>query len=234
MDIMEIILLVAGGIIFTLSFFIPDKRGQSGGKALPQEEIRALVENELAAVGNHVDDTVEEAVSYAMEKTERSLERLSNEKIMAVNEYSDTVLAEIRKNHEEVMFLYDMLNNKHAGLKNTVGEVNRAVKEAQETLEAMQRFADSQEIAEPVKARDSVFPAERMAIPEPVQPVTAAPLTVLSGEETDVSGEEEQRRNNNERIMALYSQGKSATAIARELGLGVGEVKLVIGLFRNQ
>lgn len=233
MDIMEIILLVAGGIIFTLSFFIPDKKGASGGKELPQEEIRALVEKELGAVGNHVDDTVEEAVSYAMEKTERSLERLSNEKIMAVNEYSDTVLAEIRKNHEEVMFLYDMLNNKHTSLKNTVGELNRAVKEAQETLEAMQRFAASQKKPEPVKAQDSVFPRERMAIPKSPQ-MAAEPVTVQSGEGTDVSGEDEERRNNNERIMALYSQGKSATAIARELGLGVGEVKLVIGLFRNQ
>lgn len=235
MDIMEIVLLVAGGIIFTLSFFIPDKRGASGGKALSQEEIRALVEQEMAAAGNHVDETVEEAVSYAMEKTERSLEQLSNEKIMAVNEYSDTVLAEIRKNHEEVMFLYDMLNNKHTSLKSTVGEVNRAVKEAQETLEAMQRFAASQETVEPVKKeRGADFPAERMAAPEPVQTKGAEQLTFQAGEETEITGEDEQRRNNNERIMALYSRGKSATAIARELGLGVGEVKLVIGLFRNQ
>lgn len=41
-------------------------------------------------------------------------------------------------------------------------------------------------------------------------------------------------RNNNERILELYNQGKSKVAIAKELGLGVGEVKLVIDLFRNQ
>ena len=143
METMEIILLVAGGVIFTLSFFIPDKRGASGWKGLSREDIQALVEQELAGVGHHVDDTVEEAVTYAMEKTERSLERLSNEKIMAVNEYSDTVLAEIRKNHEEVMFLYDMLNNKHTSLKNTVAEVNRAVKEAREAVKAMQKLSAS-------------------------------------------------------------------------------------------
>lgn len=234
MDIMEIILLVVGGIIFTLSFFIPDKRGASGGKALPQEEIKALVEQEMATVGNHVDETVEEAVSYAMEKTEHSLERLSNEKIMAVNEYSDTVLTEIRKNHDEVMFLYDMLNNKHTSLKSTVAEVNRAVKEAQETLEAMQRFADSQAAAEPVKGQEFVSSAERMPALEPAQTLEEVPLAACSGEETDVIGEDEQGRNNNEKIMALYRRGKTANAIAKELGLGVGEVKLVIGLFRNQ
>lgn len=233
MDIMEIILLVAGGVIFTLSFFIPDKRGTSGGKALPQEEIKALVEQEMATVGNHVDETVEEAVSFAMEKTERSLERLSNEKIMAVNEYSDTVLAEIRKNHEEVMFLYDMLNNKHTSLKSTVAEVNRAVKEAQETLEAMHRFADGQAAAEPAKGQGPVSSAERMPAVEPAQPLEEV-SAACAGEVADAAGEDEQGRNNNERIMALYKRGKTATVIAKELGLGVGEVRLVIGLFRNQ
>ena len=45
---------------------------------------------------------------------------------------------------------------------------------------------------------------------------------------------DEQGRNNNERILDLFQQGRSTVAIARELGLGVGEVKLVIDLFKNQ
>lgn len=40
-------------------------------------------------------------------------------------------------------------------------------------------------------------------------------------------------RNNNERILELHNAGKSNVAIAKELGLGVGEVKLVIGLFEG-
>ena len=39
--------------------------------------------------------------------------------------------------------------------------------------------------------------------------------------------------NNNERILELHNQGKSNVAIAKELGLGVGEVKLVIDLFEG-
>ena len=135
MDMMEIVLLVAGCGVFILSFLIPMKNEESSEetRGLAKEEIKALVSEELEAVRGHVDDVVEEAVTYSIEKTERSLERLSNEKIMAVNEYSDTVLAEIHKNHEEVMFLYDMLNDKHINLKNTVSEVNRTVKEVKET-----------------------------------------------------------------------------------------------------
>ena len=32
----------------------------------------------------------------------------------------------------------------------------------------------------------------------------------------------------------MYRDGKTAVDIAKELGLGVGEVKLVIGLFREE
>ncbi|MCF0142249.1 MAG: hypothetical protein HUJ75_02615, partial [Parasporobacterium sp.] len=41
-------------------------------------------------------------------------------------------------------------------------------------------------------------------------------------------------RNNNERILELHKAGRSNMAIARELGLGIGEVKFVIGLFEGK
>ena len=74
----------------------------------------------MKTVRAQVQDKVEETSEDVVEKAERSLERLTNEKIMAVNEYSDTVLQEIHKNHEEAMFLYDMLNNKHAYIIDSV------------------------------------------------------------------------------------------------------------------
>ena len=138
MELMEIILLLAGAAIFILSFFIPDKKSGEAQAPGVEEEVQKAVEKQMEAVQSHVNDVVDEAVEYAMEKTERSLERISNEKIMAVNEYSDTVLSEIHKNHEEAMFLYDMLNSKHDNLKNTVSEVNRAMKEAEERASTIQ------------------------------------------------------------------------------------------------
>ena len=216
----EIILLVAGAVVFVLSFLLPAKKEENSQetKKLAKEEIKALVSQELESVRGHVDDVVEEAVGYAMEKTERSLERLSNEKIMAVNEYSDTVLKEIHKNHEEVMFLYDMLNDKHTNLKNTVTEVNKTVKEAEATVNTFQMLNTEPAAVvakEPVKEEE---PENKLKdgmdisfMPEP----------------------EEEGLNSNERILELYRQGKSKVAIAKELGLGVGEVKLVIDLYKN-
>ena len=40
-------------------------------------------------------------------------------------------------------------------------------------------------------------------------------------------------RNNNEKIRELHKAGKSNMAIAKELGLGIGEVKLVLDLFAD-
>ena len=93
MEALEIIVLIAGGIIFILSFILPQSKEEisNGTKELAREEIKTLVSQEMDGVRSHVDDVVEEAVGYAVDKTERSLERLTNEKIMAVNEYSDTV-----------------------------------------------------------------------------------------------------------------------------------------------
>lgn len=235
METMEIVLLIAGGIIFILSFFIPEKKGTVSGqtKEVAREEIAELVNREMENVRGHVDDVVEEAVTYAMEKTERSLERLSNEKIMAVNEYSDTVLAEIHKNHEEAMFLYDMLNSKHTNLKNTVSEVNRTVKEAEETVTSFQKLAP-ETVGTEETVLQTVKPVGGMAAQKEQEPERAEAEQNAAGrvsflQETDAEG-----RNNNERILELYNQGKSKVAIAKELGLGVGEVKLVIDLFKNQ
>lgn len=231
MDIMEIILLVAGGIIFVLSFFIPDRK-TTPGSAPSGDEVRALVEQELAAARNHVDEIVEESVSYTMEKTERSLERLSNEKIMAVNEYSETVLAEIHKNHEEVMFLYDMLNHKHDGLKNTVAEINRTVREAEKAMEDLRRALPEAEAESQTTGTSQAEQAEAVSEPDVSAEVTAE---TASDYVEEVSGEDsEAGRNNKERIMKLYREGKSAASIAKELELGVGEVRLVIDLYQNQ
>nr|WP_304955026.1 DUF6115 domain-containing protein [uncultured Acetatifactor sp.] len=233
MDIMEIILLIAGGVIFTLSFFIPDKKGASAD-VLTEEDIRKMIDRELVAVRSHLDDAVEESVSDAMEKTERSLERISNEKIMAVNEYFDTVLTEIHKNHEEVMFLYDMLNNKHTSLKNTVMEVNRAAKEAEEAITALKR-----QVTETVDT-DSDYRAESLQTAEygKTSPETedAEELTeeTVVFSETDDSLEESGFVSNKEKIRELYRKGKPLADIARELELGVGEVKLVIDLYQNR
>ena len=129
------------------------------------------------------------------------------------------------------MFLYDMLNSKHENLKNTMSEVTRTVKEAERFVDELKSF--------PPEAALS-FQEE----PEEVQTQAALCETEISQENRQTEPQDreeeeglpeiaEQERNNNEKILTLYGQGKNAVTIARELGLGVGEVKLVIDLFQK-
>lgn len=130
MDILEVILLIVGIVIFIGSFLLPAGRSDAGriDTDAAKQEIHGLIEEEMKTVRAQVQDKVEETSEDVVEKAERSLERLTNEKIMAVNEYSNTVLQEIHKNHEEAMFLYDMLNSKHANIKDTISKMDKAVK----------------------------------------------------------------------------------------------------------
>ena len=247
MGILEIVLLIAGIIIFTGSFFLPLGGEKNTGidKKAAKEEIHGLVEEEMNTVRSKMQDKMEETSEDAIEKAERSLERLTNEKIMAVNEYSDTVLQEIHKNHEEVMFLYDMLNSKHANIKDTVSKMDKAVKAAEnKTVE--NKTAEN-------KTAENKAAADKTAADKTAADKTAADKTAgtMAEEETaDTSRTEsliqpenspeigfmgetvQEGQNNNEKILEMHRQGKSTVAIAKELGLGVGEVKLVIDLYK--
>ena len=214
MGAMEIVLLAAGGIVFVLSFFIPTgKTADAGTKKLVEKEVKNVVAQEMDEVKERIEDIVDETVDYAVEKTERSLARVSHEKIMAVNEYSDTVLEDINKNHQEVMFLYDMLNDKHENIKSTVSQIEKTVKEA----EAASIQPPVQELsAEEAKEADRVQEA-----PEESQ-----------AEDISFRDEGFDKENRNEKILELHNAGRTNVEIAKELGLGVGEVKLVIDLFK--
>ena len=257
----EIVLLIMSAIFFVVSFLLPESREKESGvnEEAAQEEIKVLIRQEVDAIRGHVEEVVEESMTYAMEKTERSLERLSNDKIMAVSEYSDTVMQEIHKSHEEVMFLYDMLNNKHENLKRTVTEASKAAKVMQDTVESIQnlRFpvennggtakkpdtAPKQQKAavkkETVKSepllRDVISQRSASVQKEPVseKSVIAREIPHPTEETAEVPTDADPTRNKNEKILELHRKGKSNVAIAKELGLGVGEVKLVIDLYKN-
>ena len=124
MSATEIILIVIGVAIFLLGYLMPARKKDIDEEVqlISEDEVRKLIAGETEHVQERIADIVDETVSYSIEKAERAMERVTNEKIMAVNEYSDTVLEEINKNHKEVVFLYDMLNDKHDNLMSTINE----------------------------------------------------------------------------------------------------------------
>ena len=172
MTIMEIILLIIGIVVFVASFRIPVGREETlteGQLKATEEEISKLVQVKVDEASTQISDHMDETVNYAVEKAERSLDRLTNEKIMAVSEYADTVLSDIHKNHEEVVFLYDMLNDKQTHLKNTVREAEQTAKTV--TKKANEAKAETLEVEEakaegPQKVRSKTEEFKPFVIPQ--------------------------------------------------------------------
>lgn len=258
MTTIEILLCLAGIALCVISFLLPDKQKQEAvqvDEKQAQELVKTLVEEEIAGAKPKMEEMLEETITYGMEKTERSLEKMSNEKINAVSEFAQTVIEDINKNHKEVMFLYDMLNSKHENLKETVVEVNQTAKEAEKTVQVLEDTAkkvestlqsqeEKQEKKEKRVATEDFKPLEVidfMGMPEVKEPKKNPPKKKKEKEEkseekpakVDIDFEGNGDKNNNEKILELHKMGKSNMAIAKELGLGVGEVKLVIDLFKG-
>jgi len=252
MEILQIVVLFVGAILFTVSFFIPDK--QVSTKEIREKEekiIKDIIDKELAGVRRKVDEIAEESIERAKDTTERQMDRITNEKMMAINEYSDTVMTEIHKNHEEAVFLYDMLNNKHAQVKTTAAELNQTIKLSKQT-QSVTKSKGTDKKKETEKQEEIPAVAESF---EPIAPVvvneTADKADSIQGDTStlqqesidsvvpDTSGIEmmfasdSNEANSNDQILKLHKAGKSNMAIARELGLGIGEVKLVIDLFEG-
>ena len=320
---LQIMLLVIGAAVFVASFVIPDMLAEEDKEGIDieekREEIRAIIDSEMKEAQGKLQDVVDETVNYAVEKSERSLEKLSNEKITAVSEFSETVLTDIHKSHQDAMFLYDMLHDKQKNLHETVMEADKSNAKVLETKNELEYAA--RQIEESVAqagvippapvATVSPAPAATVAAASPVAsapanpaaapvassnaaPAAAAPTpafakpAVSGGSSSDASFDGEDllsqvesviaagekndpdpaanfdadsfvekakaasekpggrvlempvvnnvsdgdvNSNNNERILEMHKQGRSNMAIAKELGLGVGEVNLVIDLF---
>lgn len=332
---MEVALLLLGIGAFAASFIIPEKvsKGKNDELQIDAEVLKQLVEKEMQQAKQRVSEVVDETLEYAVEKTERASERISNEKIMAISDYSETVLADMNKTHQEVMFLYDMLNDKHKNLKETVKIVDKQAKQAEEKANAAATALAAKEeasamleqqlqkasapvvakmpqgekkveqritldmitsevvqagrnVAVNVVAADAVNVANSATVNKHViaNPTTStvqkvnSSTTTLEGGQTPKNVEvysfasqaprvdrpvqrekqaqelekavtmiQEQQKaqeatkkvepvleeNNNDKILRLYKAGNSSVDIAKELGLGVGEVKLVINLFKG-
>ncbi len=212
MTALEVCLVLIGITAIVVSYFISEKvsyeklEEAARNLVLSEESKEKLINQTKETVKNILEDMTEDIAG----KAERELEKLSNEKIMSVHDYSNTILEEINKNHNEVMFLYSMLDDKDKEIKNTVHKV-------QDTIKSIRRMEEELEEQEAAAEPEGIVPE--------IQPEEISML--LDTEEKD------DLKNNNDIILQLHKEGKSNLEIARALGLGLGEVKLVLDLFQG-
>ena len=268
---LEITLLLVGIVFMVGSFLITERlSGSELNKVseLSEDEIRRILERELTSAQQKIDTQIEQSIVNSIEQSsdrvDRALDKETNEKIMAISEFSDTVMENMNKTHNEIMFLYSMLNDKHATMTEHMEEVQKLLseidqkKETQDTdlAAALAKFEEhikerEEELSQEMEAKTAdfeainAFLAEKAAEQEAEQQLPE--VEEISEEQTEEVPEEEaepeveekeetvqQESNHNAAILELHRQGASEIEIAKELGLGVGEVKLVLGLFREE
>jgi len=250
MSALEIVLMICGIICVIVSYVMGNGRNDYSENQIVsaeltikqkeniQEQINTVVEKELEALG---------------ERTEVTLEKISNTKILEMNEYADTVLSEINRNHNETVFLYDMLNEKAKEVKSTVKDVNVTKKEvARMQAEVSVTEENTQDNEYDIDKNNAATAVEMLTRNMDVKHVDNALLInnksniivkttknkkqvsrQISENVIEMNIQFEKGANNNDKVLKLYKDGKSNKDIAKELSLGVGEVKLVIDLYNS-
>ena len=110
----EITLILVGIIFVLVSFFVQEKLTPKDVQEitrLSEKELKIIVERELKNANDKVEDAIDAVVEQSQENAKRLMEKETNEKIMAINEYSNTVIESMNKTHNEILFLYNMLND---------------------------------------------------------------------------------------------------------------------------
>lgn len=239
MNVMGIVLLIVGALAFLASFVVSDRDqdGKKYSKAMGLKLDR-MIDERVDELKVRLSDVAGAAREEEEMRAQRELERITNEKIMAIDDYSRAVLEEIEKNHKEVMFLYDMLESKTSDVKNTIRKAD-AVKREQESV-----VEESAAPASPVAA--SAYTPE----PEPETEKKISGMDKLRSAfaETDIepSAEDiadairdemggldpdETELSRNDRVLEMKKNGMDNVDIAKALNIGVGEVNLITDLF---
>ncbi|WP_027437881.1 DUF6115 domain-containing protein [Lachnospira multipara] len=127
MTAVSVTLIIIGIICVILSIvFNFDKTKESS------ENVSAeLTKEQQDRIKKQINDLIDNELDNLGEKTEATLDRISNTKILEMNEYAENVLGEINRNHNETVFLYDMLNEKAKEIKSTVKDVNIAKRQVE-------------------------------------------------------------------------------------------------------
>lgn len=229
----EVVLILIGVVFLVGSFFVTEKLSQQDLEQISlmsQADLKYIAEKQVKDIKTQVEDSVEEIIDESLEITKRGLEKETNNKIMAVSEYSDTVMEAMNKTHNEIMFLYSMLNDKHAETAEIVGDLQKYAKQIRE-------FDMDAAIAKMDSAVNSVSGSEKVTEQNEMNNKKVSYNIEESAIDDsfvdNMSETAEELLNKNEQILLLHKEGMDEVEIAKALDCGLGEVRLVLGLYHE-
>lgn len=201
---------------------------------------RELTEEETERLRQAVDRIISEKTEEAIIKTDDYLSKVANEKIMSVDEFSKQILERLNKNNSDVMFLYNMVTETKEELKTEISNAQKV----KDTLQNLSMVKQGQQVESKSTAVKNEQPVREKNTEEKVQQkkvtVKKESMEKNAGDEiaamlaatiANEPGNMTEGDLPKEKILELYKKGKSIRDISRELGMGQGEVKLVVDLY---
>ncbi len=238
MEPITIIMLLLGAAFLVASCFI---HKEESAETNYDELLQRLAKRELTAeekerLRQEVDRIVSEKTEEVILKTDDYLSQVANEKIMSVDEFSRQILERLDKNNSDVMFLYNMVTETKEELKTEIANAKKTKealektveKKAEETPSAVERQEKRLKPSIQKVEKNKTVVTKKNADEEKKTDDIAALLAATMAMEPAAESEGDMPK---EKILALYKQGKNIREISRELGMGQGEVKLVIDLY---
>ena len=261
MNALEIIFLILGFLSVSISFFIGNKENkpEAGGQDALTFSKDVWTEKEEQLVREQITRILNEERENIVVETTNALNRRSNEKIMEFDEFSRQLMEKINHNHEEVVFMYNMLTEKEKEWKTGAAKRPAIPQEPEPQPEADSPAVKPQAVVKPKKEKVVKKPPltaleklSRKAKTSVVEKKPDEPSVYEAAEQTGLSadvrvdtpenkafpvqdnGEEAEPArtdDTNARIIKMYKKGMSVTDISKELNVGQGEVKLTIALY---
>jgi len=242
MSPVEIIFVLFGIAVLIASCFVGSKEDKTDTAMLLQDEALELQKEELK---KYVEQLLEEKSEEIVVKTDDYLSKISNEKIMSVNDFSTQIIEKIDANHKEVVFLYDMLNQKEDEIKQTVQQFDHEKQEMQEVVGDIIKLTkqikstiqkDDMQKSNTVEKTKKTEIKKTSAKPAATKTSTVKTTEPVKAVVNQKDGQMEfvemlQADSQKEEVLKLHKQGKSVLEISKSMGMGQGEVKLIIGLY---
>lgn len=235
----EIALIIIGIVCIVTSCFLVDHKKEDTVETELGTVTEQILYSQLSEANDKISSHVEQLKNEMFEKTEAEMDRISNEKIMAVHEYSDQVLGDIKKNHEEVLFLYQMLTDKEDDLKKSVQQMQQTKREMErfcsmtsdEMIKAVAEIENQDVTASNVGTKENKS-QEKASKGKNNKSKNLLEVTEIDSEhhysKTLQDIENQEFSSHIDEIIELSNQGFSIIEISKRLGLGQGEVKLVL------
>ncbi len=236
MDIKYVLILLNVILMFIIMIILYARERVKTKKLRSEfETLKTYMEKskEDADVENKIRELKEKAelIINDMNDTVRSdFNSVSNKKIIEFEEYANQLFEKINMNHKEVVFLYDMLNDKASSINELYTKLHEKEVAIKNLINQTENLITKDSSVDDIEVVEEEF--------KDVLEFCSEYRNDLDDKHDDVQNPVEEESSDyqvqNERIIKLYSMGYSTKEISKKLGIGTGEVALVNNLYNSR